>query len=497
MKPPPPPKRKAPPPPARAAQRAFTPTGFVHETQASSRSPEGHAAVPAPGDSAPRSVDSPLGKLLDGRFLVDRVLGEGGMGFVYGGTDTVEQRRVAIKILRTDFLQDTEIVQRFLNEAQAASRIGSPHICSVFGIGRAPNGASYFVMEFLDGQNLAEATDVQRILPVRRILRIGRQIAVGLHAAHTSGIVHRDLKPDNVMLVQSSEGEFVKILDFGVAKVGSARSKLTRAGSVFGTPQYMSPEQASGSGEVDARADIYSLGIILYELAAGRVPFDDENMMNVLSHHMFREPPPLRDVAPQVVPEEFDAIVRRCLQKDPAFRFESMNALAGEIERVLGALPEGQYETIIPSSKRPFSDANPRATSATVRDLPNVRRSRTFGILLVAAVAFATLVVFGATRLLRSDHPEITAEGAPEPPPAQAPPPVVLPPPASPTAALQVAEAAPSTSASAARSSQRKPAGGAKPAAAPPVAPLTKPAAPQPCRNATRNVDPFDDTCKR
>lgn len=426
MKPPPPlKKRMAPPPPASSPLRGGssasahgpTPTGLVAAIPAASRKPmpaPRAAAIPPPAASQPRpdrNADTLIGNLLDGRFHVDGVLGEGGMGMVYAGKDGVDGRRVAIKILRSDFLSDSEIVQRFLNEAQAASQIGSPHICSVFGIGSAPNGAAYFVMEFLDGQSLAALLERERVLAIRRILRIGHQIAVGLSAAHASGIIHRDLKPDNIMLVpRGDQAEFAKILDFGVAKIGSSHSKLTRAGSVFGTPQYMSPEQAAGS-PVDPRADVYSLGIILYEMAAGMVPFDDENMMNVLTHQMFRDPLAVRDVAPQVVPQEFNAIVRKCLQKDPKLRFESMQALADELERTGSVLPEGQFETVIPDSKRPLSDQGSRGLSATVPELPRLKRSK-IGFVVAGVAAALVCCIAGVVAFTQRDSHELSADMA-------------------------------------------------------------------------------------
>ncbi len=430
MKPPPPPskKRMAPSPgqPARGetdpvgSLRGPTPTGLVVPVAPSWRAPD----VPPPPRSRPgalgadgsggRGNEQLVGNMLDGRFVVDGILGEGGMGTVYSGHDLVDNCRVAIKLLRADYLSDSEIVQRFLNEAQAASRIGSAHICSVFGIGGAPNGAAYFVMEFLDGVSLSQLLERERVLSIRRILRIGSQIAAGLSTAHAAGIIHRDLKPDNVMLVSGAEqpgapAEFVKIVDFGVAKIASSNTKLTRAGSVFGTPQYMSPEQAAGS-VVDARADVYSLGIILYEMAAGAVPFDDENMMNVLSHQMFREPPAVRDVAPQVVPDEFNALVRKCLQKDPKLRFASMYELAAELERIAQVLPAGQFETVIHDSKRPFADTGARGLSATVPELGRPRAPSRLRFWLAGGVAAIALGGVGAALFMQRDAHEATAE---------------------------------------------------------------------------------------
>jgi hypothetical protein len=265
-----------------------------------------------------------------GNYRVTELIGEGGMGVVYLAEHPGIGRRAAIQILRTGLTDNAEMTKRFFNEARAANAIRHPGIVEVYDCGTLASGTSYIVMELLEGENLAARLRTIGRLPVADARRIAAQTASALAAAHAAGIVHRDLKPDNLYLVPDERDaavEMVKVLDFGIAKLGQQASNTssvrTRTGSVMGTPAYMSPEQCRGTRQIDHRTDIYALGVILFEMLCGRPPFVSEGFGEMVHLHISAPPPAPRSIEPSI-PEEMERLILWCLAKEPAERVQTM-----------------------------------------------------------------------------------------------------------------------------------------------------------------------------
>ena len=281
-----------------------------------------------------------------GPYRIVKQLGQGGMGVVYEAVNEGIGRRVAIKVLRSEYAHNSDVAHRFFNEARAANLIDHPALVQISEFGVLPDGATYLVMELLKGENLASRLRSVGALPLPEVLRIGCQLAEVLCAAHQKNIIHRDLKPENVMLVPDSAvagGERVKLLDFGIAKLVEAGAHKTATSALMGTPKYMSPEQARGAGQVDEKTDVYALGVMLFELLSGRPPFEGQSG-ELIAQHLYTTPPDLAALAPSL-PPGVAQLCRRLLEKDRLMR-PTMAAALQELQAQLDVLDDAEYPEI-------------------------------------------------------------------------------------------------------------------------------------------------------
>jgi serine/threonine-protein kinase len=326
------------------------------------------------------------------------------MGAVWLAEHAMLGRRAAIKVLHPSFANRPDIVARFFNEARAATAIADPGIVQIFDFGQHGEIA-YIVMELLDGESLEHRLRRERALRTDHAVRLARQIASSLGAAHSRGIVHRDLKPDNIFLVPDPEvggGERTKILDFGIAKLAGEEAGLkTQTSALMGTPMYMSPEQCRGAGGVDQRSDIYSLGCILFQLIAGRTVFQAEGAGELLIAHVTTEAPRLSTYVPSI-PRELDALIARCLAKDPAQRPASGRELAA----LLATIVPGSSPEVAVSAAHLAVVANTTLSSATgVVASPQSRARIALPLALLALCFVATVLIVVKVRGSSSDLP--------------------------------------------------------------------------------------------
>jgi serine/threonine protein kinase len=272
-----------------------------------------------------------VGQVIAERYEIEALLGVGGMGSVYRARHIKIKKQVAVKTLHASLLRSPEAVARFEREAVAAARISHPNVVVATDFGPLPDGRFYLVLEYVNGRDLAQVISQSGAIAHDRTVSIIKQVASALDTAHRLGIVHRDLKPDNIMLVPRGVDEQAKVLDFGIAKVTFEENtqQLTQFGAVFGTPQYMSPEQAKGQ-TVDSRSDLYALGVVMYEMLSGKLPFEAIDALGYLMQHLNAEPKPL----PTTVPEALRSLVTRLLEKDPANRPQSALDVLQELERI-------------------------------------------------------------------------------------------------------------------------------------------------------------------
>jgi serine/threonine-protein kinase len=359
-----------------------------------------------------------------GSYRILRAIGEGGMGTVYLGEHRALGRRAAIKVLLPSLSARPDIVQRFFNEARAATAIRDPGIVQVFDFGHDANGA-YIVMELLEGEPLAARLERYGRLAPEDAMRIARQVASALGAAHRSGIVHRDLKPDNIFIVRDPEvpsGERAKILDFGIAKLATdqAGSAKTQLGAIMGTPAYMSPEQCRGAGEIDARSDIYSLGCVLFHLLTGSQPFESEGVGDVIAMHLREAPRAPSQIASGIAPG-LDALVLRCLHKLPFDRFASMDTVVAELD----VLRKASIPPALPASSAHLqatvvSAASPTTLSSAAGTAAMVPTNRSRTLVAIGGVVACAAMVAVMVSTSRGSH-DVAPVVEPAAPPIDAP----------------------------------------------------------------------------
>ena len=380
-----------------------------------------------------------IGIALEERYQILREIGRGGMGVVYEAEHVELGKKVAIKVMLDKYANDDEAIARFKREALAASRIGNPHIIDVSHIGAAPDGRPFVVMELLDGKPLAQILQVTGPMQPWRAIIIMRQVLRAVGAAHAKGIIHRDLKPDNIFIVnRDDEHDFVKLLDFGISKIVDtaeqiAATRLTTTGMVMGTPLYMAPEQAMGA-PAERGVDIYACGVILFEMLAGRPPFDETNYNMLVAKLLTASPPYLSDLRPGL-PASLVVAVHRALEKDPDHRYATAEAFAQALPTDKSITqPNLEAETTLPPNAPAGSSSHAVAAPSTIH--PPVRRGvprwLIGGILTLAgAGAITAAIVLG-----KGDGKPAPVADLPAPAPAPAP--IPTPPPVPDTGKLEI-----------------------------------------------------------
>ncbi|HEX3765812.1 MAG TPA: serine/threonine-protein kinase, partial [Kofleriaceae bacterium] len=361
-----------------------TPTAQLRPQPASPpRGPGGPGGPGGPVGPGGGELDDLVGREAFG-YLIRRKLAEGGMGVVYEGVHTRLGRLGAIKVLRSEFCRSEEVVERFHQEARAVNAIRHENIVDIYDFGRDAHGRVCFVMEYLDGEPLSGRIRRGALAWVEAFPILDQTLRA-LQAAHDKGFVHRDLKPDNIWLRYVDGRVQVKLLDFGIAKlvgVDSPRDKLTQTGSIIGTPHYMSPEQINGSKAIDRRSDLYSLGVIAYEMFAGVTPFVGDTLQAIMMGHLFAEPPRLTDLPAGLgVPAAITDVINRMLVKDPAGRYPSAADVLSDLHDVNGDRRPTHADTL--QRTRPH---RPSAAPGAAPGRPR-RAARLLGIAAATAIA--------------------------------------------------------------------------------------------------------------
>jgi serine/threonine-protein kinase len=368
---------------------------------------------------AASAADPWIGKLVQGRFRVLEKLGAGGMGVVYKAEQVAMRRPVALKMLHPTLVQDPEVVTRFENEAAACSKLTHPNTITVHDFGQAEDGSLFIAMEFVSGSSLEQVLRESGALPWARAVKVAQQICASLAEAHAHGIVHRDLKPGNIMLFErGGSADNVKVLDFGIAKICEGaggvdqRQALTRTGMVFGTPQYMSPEQIKGE-RVGPRSDLYAVGVILYEMLTGELPFSAETPMGMLTKHLLELPRPLRQALPGLeIPLPLERAVLTAMAKNGDERQASMDVLARDLDACLAeastvrATPATHLAEATPVPQAAIAATRLAASGPQIELSPPPRRGSRGALVGVLAALGLCVVGIGAWTLSRASSGE-------------------------------------------------------------------------------------------
>ncbi|MFT3921284.1 MAG: protein kinase [Myxococcales bacterium] len=308
-------------------------------------------------------VDPLLGRFINDRYKVVSVIARGGMGKVYRAEQAPLGRQVALKVLSPNYNgeNDPEFHRRFFLEASIASKLSHPNTVTIFDYGKTEDEVFYIAMELLEGRTLQRALRDEGPMEPDRVMRIARQICRSLREAHSLDVIHRDLKPANVYLVRQEEGEYVKVLDFGLVKELNNQENLTKTGLFMGSPKYMAPEQIR-SDHVDGRTDIYALGVIMYEMLSGKVPFDRANSVNILMAHIHEQVPSIGEMSPgRRIPPQLESVVHRCMAKRPQDRYASMNEVLQAL-KLAGGERSGQITITGPHTAQPAHGRGPQQT---------------------------------------------------------------------------------------------------------------------------------------
>jgi eukaryotic-like serine/threonine-protein kinase len=370
--------------------------------------PRDGSALRAQGGSSTDLV----GTVIAERYHIIKKLGEGGMGQVYLAEHVKMGRKSAVKVMNPGMVENVDAVSRFNREAANASKINHPNVAGIYDFGETPEGLIYLAMEFVEGEPLTDIIKAHGALPPMRASEIARQTAEGLAVAHDMGIVHRDLKPDNIMVAKGRGGaDLVKVVDFGIAKAAASdNQKVTKTGMVVGTPEYMSPEQLSGD-PLDARSDIYSLGLVTFAMLTGKLPFPSESMQETMIMRLTDKPKSLSDMKPDMHwPGDVQAVMDKVLERDVTLRYRTASEFAHDLVQAIDRMPATSIHSM-PTAASPAMHAESLGSSAKTTRISAVPKTRVAGKADVAGVTHAELAAADKSGRKKSNMPMLAGVG--------------------------------------------------------------------------------------